>query len=396
MTKISAFLLGSVTAGAAFAGWLWWTDAERGQAIASTPARVTDTSLLVRTATIEARLAARELLLTGSLVAREEVMVAPELPGLRYIAVPVEEGDRVEAGQVLARLDTAVLRTQLAQVEAQLERARAAILQGEAQLREATALAREADANFRRADAIRASGAVSVEQLDQRRAQAAAATARVAAAEQGTQLARADRAAAEAQRQELITRIAKAELTAPTAGIVLRRSARLGAASDGEAAFVILRDGLIELDAEVSETTLASLVPGMPVRVVVAGATTVLGSIRLVAPTVDSVARQGRVRVALAAEPSLKPGMFARGTVDLAALPALLVPESALRFEGPNSFVYRLDGEHARRVPVITGIRRGGLVEVRGAIEAGERVVLGAGAFLRDGDRVRIAEGAAQ
>lgn len=390
MIRPLSFFAGAVLAGGAVTGWLWWSGGP--VAATPTPAPITETAPLVRVATVEARPAARALRLTGTLVARAEVAVSAEVMGLRITELAADIGDRVQRGQVLARLDTAVLRAQLAHSDAQLERARAAIAQGEAQIREAAALAREAEATFRRADQIRASGAVSVEQLDQRRAQAAAATARVTAAEQGVRLARAERDAAQAQRDELSVRLAQSDLVAPADGIVLARSARLGQQTTNEPLFMLLQDGLVELEGELGEADLAEVVAGMVVRVEPATGTAVMGTVRLVAPMVDAVTRQGRVRIALPLTPALKPGMFARGTIELPAIAMQLVPEAALRFDGPTSFVYRVVDDRVERVPVITGLRRAGLVEVRSALSGGETIVLGAGAFLRAGDRVRQAE----
>ena len=63
---------------------------------------------------------AEQVFVTGSLIAREEIVVAPELEGLKIVELLADEGDRVQAGQVLARLQEAALKYQLAQLEKRL------------------------------------------------------------------------------------------------------------------------------------------------------------------------------------------------------------------------------------------------------------------------------------
>jgi len=75
---------------------------------------------------------------TGSFVARDEVMVSPEVDGLTIVEILAEEGDRVAAGQVLARLNRELLDVQLVQNGAQISRAEAAIAQARASIAEAT------------------------------------------------------------------------------------------------------------------------------------------------------------------------------------------------------------------------------------------------------------------
>jgi HlyD family secretion protein len=113
---------------------------------------------------------AETILLTGTLVARDEVMVGAEIDGLAITELLAEEGDKVTRGQVLARLSRDMLDAQFAQNAAALSRALAAIAQARNQIAEAEATARQADAAFARARSLEERGNTTAETLEQREA----------------------------------------------------------------------------------------------------------------------------------------------------------------------------------------------------------------------------------
>ena len=129
---------------------------------------------------------------SGSLVPRDEILVAPEVEGFRVLELKVDEGDRVKKGDVLAILVQESLDAQLAQKEAMLARWQAAISQSESQIADMTAKLAEARANFERAKPLKNSGFLSGTTFDQREAAAKSAEAQLAAARGGMQ-ARAGR-----------------------------------------------------------------------------------------------------------------------------------------------------------------------------------------------------------
>src|SRR3954453_2646492 len=108
---------------------------------------------------------AETILLTGTLVARDEVMVGAEIDGLAVTELLAEEGDTVARGQVLARLSRDMLDAQLAQNAASLSRALAAIAQARNQIAEAEANARQADAAFTRTRSLVERGSATTETL---------------------------------------------------------------------------------------------------------------------------------------------------------------------------------------------------------------------------------------
>ena len=331
------------------------------------------------------------VLVDGSLVARDEVLVGPQVEGLRIVELLAEEGDAVAAGQPLARLDRSGLDIQLAQNDAALARATAAIAQARSQVVQAEATDQEAASALERSRSLARSGVASAEALDQRLAAARGAAARLAAAREGLVVAEAERRQVEAQRRDIELRLARSVVEAPRAGVVSRRSARVGAIASmaGEPLFRIVADGAIELEAEVPEIRLPRLAPGQKVRVELAGLPPVEGRVRLLPSEVDRATRLGRLRVALAPDAGLRVGRFARGTIETARREAIALPLSAVRFDEREASVQVVVAGRVATRRVALGAIAGGRAEIASGLSEGESVVLRAGAFLRDGDAVR-------
>jgi len=332
---------------------------------------------------------AETAVLTGTLVPREEVMVSPQVEGLAITEILAEEGDAVAAGQVLARLSRDVLDAGVAQNAAQISRADAAIAQARSSINEAQANRVQVDLALARTRELLSNGNAAREVFEQRQAAAQTAAARLDLANNALRAAEADRALADAQRRELLVRLARTELRAPVAGVVSRRTARLGAVvmGAGDPLFRIIQDNTVELEADVPETSLAKLRPGQPARIDTAsGART--GRVRLVSPEVSRTTRLGRVRVAVDGDGPLVIGSFARAGVEVARREGVLAPLSAVLFQPDGAVVQVVqDGlVETRRVQV--GLRTGTLAEIQDGLRVGEAVVAVSGTFIRGGDRV--------
>ena len=342
----------------------------------------------------EARDLVAKAIITGTLVPRDEILVAPEIDGLRITELLVEEGDHVAAGQVLARLSHDMLDVQIAQNEASLKHAQAAIAQGHDQIEQNAASAEENRLSLQRAQALRLSGNATEVTLEQRASASRSADGRLAAARNGLTMAEADLALTRAQRRELDLRLARTEVRVPVDGIVSRRSARVGATASvaGEPLFRLIAHGLIELEGEVTETGLGDVAAGAPALVDVGGSYPVHGRVRVVYPEIDRSTRLGKVRVALDPDPALRIGAFARGTLETAHRRGLAVPLAALLYgeSGGASVLVVVDGRVAER-KVTTGLSTDTHVEIRDGLAAGDIVVARAGSFLRPGDSVRVA-----
>ncbi|MBB6309257.1 efflux RND transporter periplasmic adaptor subunit [Xanthobacter tagetidis] len=339
------------------------------------------------------------LLVTGSLLPREEIEVGPEIEGYRVVEILAEVGDAVAKGQVLARLSREVLETQLAQNTASAAKARAAIAQQRATVDQTLAQETEASAAVDRARQLRKSGTVSQETLDERERAVKVASAQVAAAREALIAAEAEEVFVKAQRDEIEVRLKRTEVRAPAAGIVLARTARVGAialSARAEPLFRIAQDGAIDLDAEVPEDAMPRMKAGLKAEVTPAGFDAPLaGTVRLVSAEVDRSTRLGKVKIALPADPRLKPGAYGRGVIELGSRSGLSLPQSAVMFDAAGAYVLGVANGIVARRPVKVALKSAGRILVVDGLVAGEQVVARAGGFLREGDRVSPIETAA-
>ncbi|WP_126976488.1 efflux RND transporter periplasmic adaptor subunit [Frigidibacter oleivorans] len=335
---------------------------------------------------------------TGEIAPVETVQVQPLIEGQPIEALLADVGDRVAAGQPLARLSDASLTLAKGRLVASRAAAAAAIAQAEAQRIEAQSSADEAQRVRRRTEDLRRDGTASQAALDQAVAQAEASQARVTAAEQGRLAAEAQLQEAEAQIADIDLQLRRTLIVAPVAGLVTARNAQVGAIATAAAGpmFTLIRDGALELRADVAEQDLLRLAEGQAVTLRPVGlAEPLAGHVRLVEPSVDSATRLGRVRIAVDQPERVRPGLFAEAEILVAERQALAVPAAAIRRDdgqngtGGQDTVLRVaaTGE-VERVEVTTGIRDGALVEVTGRLFAGDTVVARAGAFVRPGERV--------
>ncbi len=342
----------------------------------------------------------RDRVIAGGLVgAVEEVIVQPLIEGQPIEALEAEAGDYVEAGQVLAKLSLAALELQRSQLKAGLASARAAVAQAEAQVLEATSAADEAGRVAARTAALKEKGQASAAANDQAQASAAASAARVTVARQMAEAARAQVELAEAQLANVELNLTRTNVVAPVAGEVLARNAQVGAVASaaGQPMFVLMKDGALELRAEIAEADLVRLQPGMAAQIRAIGmAEPLSGTVRLVEPGVNTATRLGTARVTLENARILRSGMYAEAEILLAERRALAVPVTAVGagVEGATVMVVK-DGT-VRRTAVETGIRDAGWVEIVSGLAEGEQVVTKAAAFVRDGDRVNPIPAATQ
>ncbi len=330
------------------------------------------------------------VLVTGSLVPREEVLVGPEIDGYRLTELLAEEGDTVKKGQVLARLSRDIIEAQLAQNSASLSKTQAASEQVRNQITESEATLRQVEDAFNRVKPLRESGVASQATYDERDAAFRTARARLAAQKEGLKLAEAEQALIRAQRQELEVKLSRTDIRTPAAGIVSRRTARMGAvsASSADSLFRIIKDGEIELDAEVPEFYLPKLKQGLRARIEIEGAGERTGTVRLVSQEVSTTSRLGRVRIFLGAAPELRIGMFAKAMIDAGRRDAVGVPSTAVLYQNDSATVLAvLDGKVRERT-VKPGLLSGDSVEIKEGLREGEVVVLRAGSLLRSGDAI--------
>ena len=307
----------------------------------------------------------RTVTASGTVSAWEEVPVGAETGGLTAIAVYVDEGSYVRQGQLLVKLNDEVLQAQLRQQQAGVASA------------EANA-ARE-DAALARAEELRGRGFLSQASLD------------TAIANQRS--ARAQLSSAQAALSETRTRLDQTSIRAPVAGMISSRSVTRGQiVQPGSELFRMVRDGRLELDAEIPEAELRLVRAGMSATIASDQAADATGSVRIVTPEVNAQTRLGIARISLSPGSGLRPGMFARATIDLGPQPALVVPSDAVIFREGKAGVYTIGPRNAVRFnPITTGVRNGTQVQVVSGLEANQQVVVQGAGFLGEGDVVAVA-----
>lgn len=302
---------------------------------------------------------------TGTLAARREMPVGVVGEGGRVVSVPVEAGQWVRAGQVLAVIDRSVQVQQTASTAANIQVARA-----DAQL---------AQANLDRALKLVERGFISKADVDRLTATRDAAAARVKVAE--------------AQLGERNARNAQLNIVAPASGLLLERKVEPGQViSPGSGTlFSIAKDGQMELLALVSEVDLARIGVGATASVIPVGTDKTFScQVWQVSPVIDPQTRQGTARCAMSYAPELRPGGFASATIIAGTVVAPLLPESAIMNDEKGSYVFLVDGQNkVVRRAVKTGLVTENGVAVVEGLTGNEKVVLRAGGFLAAGDVVR-------
>lgn len=303
----------------------------------------------------------------GNVVAWQEAVIGPEVSNYRITEVLVQVGDQVKKGQVLARIASETVASELAE-------ARAAVA-------EAQASAAEAKGNAARANELKAKGFYSSQLNTQYQTAQQTAAARLAAA-------RARQQAAQVKMGNTVVR-------ASDDGVISARNATVGSLTQpGQELFRLIRGGRLEWRAEVPSADLASLKPGLVAAVISPNGEAVRGSVRAVAPSVDPQTRNGLVYVDLPANSPIRAGMFARGEFQLTQSPALTLPQTAVVLREGFAYVFRRDGaERVAQTKVVLGRRLGERVEIVSGLAPEASVVENGAGFLADGDVVKIVDG---
>jgi membrane fusion protein (multidrug efflux system) len=313
---------------------------------------------LVQLALVQRKALRHEVERTGTLRALQEAKIFNQEEGA-VLAVKVHEGDRVAAGDVLARLDDRVLRAEYSKARAQRE---------------------EAAANLKRLARLAERKLVSQETLEK---------------------ARTGHAVAAAEERLLETRFGHMTVTAPFDGVISARRVNPGdVAPKHSHLFTLVDPTSLVTDVTVSELLLPRLAVGdtATVRIDALGDTGFAGRIHRIYPTVDPGTRRGHLEVVLDPVPrGASAGQFCRITLSTHAEERLVAPLAAVRRDNEGAHVYRVgDDDTAQRSPVVLGLRVADEVEVLDGLAAGDRVVVSGFLGLANGKKVKAVGAPAQ
>jgi RND family efflux transporter MFP subunit len=330
---------------------------------------------------------------TGYVAPQRKASISSKATG-RLEWLGVLEGSRVKRGELIARLENRDVSAALGQAQANVEVARANLLQAEAELVDA----RNA---YQRSTNLLAQKFIAQSANDAAQARYNKAAANVAAMKAAIQAAQANARSAQVALDQTMIR-------APFDGVILTKNANVGdnitpfsSAADTKGAVVTMADmETLEVEADVSESSLSKISAGQPVEVQLDAfpALRLPGVVARMVPTVDRSKATLMVKVRfLDRDPRVLPDMSARVAFLSRPLrpaehtPLVAIPQAALALRDGRQLAFVVKDGKLREVPLAVGRRLGELVAVDG-LAAGEQVVLRPGERLAGGMAVKVAK----
>ncbi|RVT86031.1 efflux RND transporter periplasmic adaptor subunit [Inhella crocodyli] len=351
----------------------------------------------------------QQLTASGFVVAQRRAAVASKATG-RLVELNVREGSRVQAGQLLARLDASDVQATLQVAQAAIGQAQALAAQGQALVRQAQVELSNAEAEFERTRQLREQGFVSPQALDAAQRRLDAARASVASAQAGAAQSQASVTQARAQLGVQQVNQGYTEIRAPFDGVVLAKNANVGDlitpfsnAAGSQGAVLTLADlSTLEVEADVSEGSLAKVTQGMPVEITLDAlpGQRFRGQVASIVPTVDRAKATVMTKVKfetlsdrILPEMSAKVLFLSQRPTDAEQQPVLAVPAKALVDGTVWKLVTEGDRTRVQAVAVKAGRKLAEAVEVTPAagaqLASGDRLVA-APQGLKDGQAVKV------
>jgi RND family efflux transporter MFP subunit len=327
---------------------------------------------------------------TGYVVADRKAAVAAKVTST-LVWLGVEEGSRVKAGQLLARLEDL-------DVAAALDKARADLAAAEFNVDVAKAELADARLNHDRLEQLVKKDLVARADYD-------AAVARLHKAEGAYGNAVRLVASAKAQAEAAKAQAGYTEIRAPFDAVVLTKSADvgdivtpIGASTTSKASVVTIADlNSLQIEVDVSESNVAKVRSRQPVEIMLDafGEERFSGYVHMVVPTADKTKATVLVKVRFnTLDPRVLPQMSAkvafleRAPTQAERVPRLAVPVKAVAGEGGSRYVFKAVDGVAKRTAVAAGNVLGDMLEIVDGLVAGDRVVLSPPASLKDGDKI--------
>lgn len=330
---------------------------------------------------------------TGYVVADRKAAVAAKVTST-LVWLGVEEGNRVKAGQLIARLEALDVSAALVKAQADLNAAEFNVDVAKAELTDAKLNLDRLKKLVDQALVARADYDTAVARYHKAQGTYGNAVRQVASFTAALEVARAQ--------------AGYTEIRAPFDAVVLTKSADvgdivtpIGASTTSKASVVTLADlGSLQIEADVSESNLAKVRPGQPVEIMLDafGEERFPGYVHMVVPTADKTKATVMVKVRFdTLDPRVLPQMSAKvAFLERAPSPEernarLALPEKAVAGAGQDKSVFLVKEGVARLTPVKTGAVLGDMVEITTGLKSGDRVVLSPPASLKDGDKIAAA-----
>ena len=328
--------------------------------------------------------------MSGTLVARNEILIYPQVSGYSIERLHYDIGDWVREGDILAELNSQILTAQFEQAKALHSSSIALVRQAFSQIASADASVTQASAVLERTESLQTRGTTTQSVLDQAIAADHTAQAGRRSALDSIAIAKANLQQTDAQLEIARLNLEHATIVSPADGLISTRDGQVGAiaSSDGEPIFRLVANGEIEIEAEIIETALGQIETGDTVQMVIAGIGQTDGEVRLIAPIVDPVTRLGTVRIATKDSARLRSGLFAGGWIITDQRMSLTVPATAVLSDINGTYVLSVSDGVLAKTPVTAGLLWQTRREIIDGLSAGDVVVAKAGAFFAHGDRI--------
>jgi multidrug efflux system membrane fusion protein len=313
----------------------------------------------------------------GTVRAAQSTLVSSQMMG-NIREVRVQQGDRVQAGQVLALIDDA-------QPRAAVQQAAASVLAAEKEVAAADSDLALAEATRKRYQQLFDKKSVSPQEFDEINARRQSAEARRDMTRAG--LAQANAALAQAR-----TSLGYAEVRAPFAGVVTEKNAEAGTlASPGMPLFTLEDSRKYRLEVSVDENNVRNVRAGQNVSVSLdaLGGAAISGKVEEIVPAADAASRSFLVKIGLPQNAHLLSGMFGRARFSLGGRQALLIPQAAIATRGQLQGVYVIDANQMSGLRYVTlGKGDARQTEVLSGLEDGETIVAAPGTRELGGKRI--------
>jgi RND family efflux transporter MFP subunit len=326
----------------------------------------------------------------GTVEAKTGATIAAKVMGA-ITQISVKEGDRVKKGDLLASIEDSQTMAQLGQAKAGMAEAQQAANATESSLKSAEASARLAETTYKRYKSLQESNSVSRQEFDE-------VEARYQQAKAALTQAASMRDAAKDRIQQATAAVAAAEsvwrdtsIVSPYDGMITAKLADTGAmASPGMPLFKLEETGGLEVRISLPETYIAQIHMGDKVSVEIPSADkTVEGEVTTINPAADASSRSFQVKVSLAEGSGLSTGLFARVVIPVGVSGMVLIPATAIIYQGQLTGVFVLDKNNVARYRLIrTGREFGEQMEVLSGIKDGDRLVVNPDHTLSDGAKV--------